>query len=512
MLNVRLLTDILTPARSTWPAAGDRQPVHGCPRCHIRLALATPQTRLEADFSVIYTRYQNTSHMMTASGASQEGGRSNEPLERYSVFSGTEKWCITALVAYAAWFSTLSSFIYFPALSQLADYFSVSAGEINLTITSYMAVATVAPMLIGDAADVLGRRPIYVLALGMYVVANVAIASSKSYASLLGLRVLQALAISGTFSVAYGVITDIASPAERGSYVSAVSFAITIAPSIGPVLGGGIAFSAGWAWIFWFLAIASGACLVLMIFFLPETSRNIVGNGSKKPPVYLVLPISRAMRHWKTDDGPGYQKIQAPNPLKSLVILFRKDNATIILACGLLYAVYTCINASLSTLFIEIYRLNQWQAGLVYLPFGLGGTLSTFISGPLLDRAYRKARTSRGLLTDRARGDDLDKFPVEKARLGVIWVPMAMTICSVIAFGWVLDLQKVRPINNSGTLPSAVWHFPLRPGSSAISPVDISCYQHPATPLCLQFIAGLCMQLDFSVSQHCPSSSGKSEI
>lgn len=372
---------------------------------------------------------------------------SNESVEeRYSVFSGVEKWCITALVAYAAWFSTLSSFIYFPALHQLANYFSISDGKINLTITSYMAVATVAPMLIGDAADVLGRRPIYVLSLGTYVVANVAIASSKTFSSLLGLRVLQALAISGTFSVAYGVITDIASPAERGSYVSAVAFAITIAPSLGPVLGGAIAFSVGWLWIFWFLAIASGVGLALMVVLLPETSRNIVGNGSRKPPAYLILPISRLMRHWEPDKEPSHQKSQTPNPLKSLVILSRKDNATIILACGLLYAVYTCINASLSTLFIEIYQLNQWQAGLVYLPFGLGGTTSTFISGPLMDRAYRKARTSRGLSTDRARGDDLDNFPVEKARLVVIWHPMFMTICCIIAFGWVLEFRQVRPI------------------------------------------------------------------
>ena len=103
-----------------------------------------------------------------------------------------------------------------------------------------MAVATVAPTLVGDTADVLGRRPVYVIALSLYIGANIAIVLSDSYAALLGLRVLQALAISGmlsvpvfgsllmssgTFSIAYGVITDVASPAERGSFVSAVSFA-----------------------------------------------------------------------------------------------------------------------------------------------------------------------------------------------------------------------------------------------------------------------------------------------
>lgn len=161
-------------------------------------------------------------------------------VEKYTVFTATEKWCIVAMVSYAAWFSTLSSFIYYPAIHQLSQIFSVSVDKINLTVTSYMAVATIAPTLVGDTADVLGRRPVYVIALSLYIGANTAIVLANSYSALLGLRVLQALAISGmlsfltldalltpsgTFSIAYGVITDVASPAERGSFVSAVSFA-----------------------------------------------------------------------------------------------------------------------------------------------------------------------------------------------------------------------------------------------------------------------------------------------
>ena len=167
-------------------------------------------------------------------------GQRAEVIEKYSVFTTAEKWCIIAMVSYAAWFSTLSSFIYYPAIHELSQVFSVSVNKINLTITSYMAVATIAPTLVGDAADVLGRRPVYMIALSLYIGANIAIVLANRYSALLGLRVLQALAISGmllipipdslltssgTFSVAYGVITDVASPAERGSFVSAVSFA-----------------------------------------------------------------------------------------------------------------------------------------------------------------------------------------------------------------------------------------------------------------------------------------------
>ncbi|KAJ6000279.1 chloramphenicol resistance protein [Penicillium waksmanii] len=369
------------------------------------------------------------------------GVRSVEPPQRYSVFTNVEKWCIVAMVSYAAWFSTLSSFIYYPAIPAISKALGVSVDKVNLTITTYMAIASVAPALVGDTADILGRRPVYILTLSGYFAANFAIALTRSYEALLGLRVLQALCISGTFSIAYGVVTDLAAPAERGSFAALVSFAITIAPSIGPILGGVLTYAAGWPWIFWFLCLASGSCLVIMTLFLPETARHVVGDGSIPPPHYLRLPIPTILCHWKEtemDSDITTRSFRAPNPFKSIAILCHKDNAVVIFACGLLYVVYTCINASLATLLVEIYHLNQWEAGLIYLPFGLGGVASAFISGRVLDRAWRNTRVKMGMGTNALISDDLDTFPVERARLCVIWVPMFLTVCSVIAFGWTL--------------------------------------------------------------------------
>ena len=404
-----------------------------------------------------------------------------EPVdERYSAFTANEKRCIVGLVSYAAWFSTLSSFAYYPALPALSSALGVSTGAINLTVTTYMAVATVAPSLVGDAADVLGRRAMYLVTLGIYVVANAAIALSRSYAALLGLRVLQAAAISGAkfpFEPGYWIWIGRLSLLHRhvldsirrhcGCCVARRTgivrcccvlcvyyvpeceeapaderLSITIAPSVGPILGGGLTFVAGWTWIFWFLCIASGVCLALMVFFLPETSRNLVGNGTVQPPKYLQLPFPQVMRHWK-DSSMAARHRRVPNPLNSLIILARKDNTVVILACGFLYVIFTCINASLSTLFVSIYSLNQWEAGLIYLPFGLGGVASSFFSGRLMDEAYRHSKVAQGLSVDRAVGDDLDSFSVEKARLCVIWIPMLITTGSVVSFGWVLHYRQV---------------------------------------------------------------------
>ena len=250
---------------------------------------------------------------------------------------------------------------------------------------------------------------------------------------------------------------------------------ITIAPSVGPILGGGLAYAAGWTWIFWFLCIAAGSCLFIMTFFLPETSRNIVGNGSLRPSKYLRLPSSIIMRHWKDRDVVADRQWRMPNPLKSLTILARRDNAIVIIACGILYIIYTCINTSLSVLFIDIYKLNQWQAGLIYLPFGIGGTVSTFFSGPLLNNAYRSARTKQGLPTDTAVGDDLDNFSVEKARLGVVWTPMLVTTCSVVAFGWVLHYHKVGISRTSSIAGKLIQPSTLPFHSACNSSQDCAC-------------------------------------
>lgn len=59
------------------------------------------------------------------------------------------------------------------------------------------------------------------------------------------------------------------------------------ATCIGPVLGGVIAEKLSWHWIFWLLSILSGAHLLGLLLFLPETSRKLVGNGRLRPAHWM---------------------------------------------------------------------------------------------------------------------------------------------------------------------------------------------------------------------------------
>jgi multidrug resistance protein len=158
-------------------------------------------------------------------------------------------------------------------------------------------VAVLAPSIVGDLADQSGRRPVTLLAFILYLGANLGLALQNSYGALQALRCLQSAAASGTVAIAYGVIADIAPPAERGSYVGLFLGLANAAPSLGPVLGGLLAQKLSWRWIFWFLSICSGTHLLGVLVFLPETSRKDVGNRRKPqhppsllpPPIYILL-------------------------------------------------------------------------------------------------------------------------------------------------------------------------------------------------------------------------------
>jgi MFS family permease len=156
-----------------------------------------------------------------------------------------------------------------------------------------------------------------------------------------------------------------------------------VAPPIGPIIGGALAARLGWKWIFWFLCITGAVCLLLVVLTLPETARSIVGNGSIPATGINRVPIS-----WrrKPDKSSGTEsvpkpKFGCPNPIACLHLLLRKDVAIVLLCNGIYYMTYCCIQASLSTIFLNIYPLDELQAGLIYIPFGVSCLFSVFSWG-----------------------------------------------------------------------------------------------------------------------------------
>lgn len=139
------------------------------------------------------------------------------------------------------------------------------------------------------------------------------------------------------------------------------------APSIGPVIAAALNASMGWRSIFWFLVVCSGTWLLAIALSLPETLRTIVGDGTvvvsglHAVPLRCIKPISA-----NSDKATERARSSTKSALGGFVtILCQKDKALVMSAIALLYMVWSCLQASLSTLFIKVYRFTYLQAGLI---------------------------------------------------------------------------------------------------------------------------------------------------
>ncbi|KAK8084698.1 major facilitator superfamily transporter [Apiospora hydei] len=357
--------------------------------------------------------------------------------EPYSTFSVQQKRWILFLAAFSAMFSPMSSFIFYPAITSIAQSLDTTVGMIDLAVTTYMVVSGVIPAILGGAADNMGRRPVYIVALLVYLAANIGLALQSNFVSLLILRMVQSAGSSGKVMTLLQNSNDIASPSERGLYVGIFTMGPNVAPPFGPVLGGIVTSQLNWQWVFWVLAILGGSCLLLVVVSLPETARRIVGNGSI-PTIGIYRPLIQ-LGTPKMTESTAARKPQfvTPNPVACLKLLFFKDIFIVLLCNGLYYAIYCCVQATLASLFIDTYGYHELQAGLIYIPFGCGCLVSTYTWGKLLNYDYARIGNRHGLGTGSA-GED---FSIEEARLTSCFYLVAGATASIIGYGWVVGLR-----------------------------------------------------------------------
>ncbi|KAI0432792.1 chloramphenicol resistance protein [Xylaria sp. FL1042] len=366
--------------------------------------------------------------------------------ECYSIFSSREKKLITAIIGLSMVFSPLTANIYFPGLVQIQKDLHVTSELVDLTITSYLIVQGISPVLFGDAADLFGRRPVFMVMFSVYVVANIALALQDSFVALLILRMLQSLGCSATIAISYGVIADVSTPAERGSMQGIAITAGNVGPVLAPVIGGALMSRAGWHWVFWFLLISGGVVLIMIVFFLPETARNIVGNGKtlptkwRKPLVSSLfgIQIPKAGQP-STTESPTKKPTRTLNPLRSFRILFYKDSFLVLLISGVFYLIYYCVQASITNELKEIYGFDEAVIGACYLAIGVGVIIGGFVNGKLMNYNYKRQARDIGHRVDKVSGDNLTKFPIEQARTRSIVFLNVLHLGTLAAYGWLLQ-------------------------------------------------------------------------
>lgn len=188
--------------------------------------------------------------------------------------------------------SALSMNIFLPSLPAMAETFSTDAHVMNLAIAGYLGVNALLQVLIGPVADRIGRRPVILAGLALFVLATIGCVFAPTVELFLLCRMVQAV-VAVCFAVSRAMIRDMVPPEEAASMIGYVTMGMAIVPMIGPAIGGELDRAFGWQSSFWALAIAGAVIAVVAWTDLGETqARRSTGLGSqiREYPELLASP------------------------------------------------------------------------------------------------------------------------------------------------------------------------------------------------------------------------------
>ena len=90
--------------------------------------------------------------------------------------------------------------------------------HLSWVVTSYLLASTVSTPLYGKLGDMIGRKPVFLAAILIFLAGSMLAGLSQSMGELIGFRALQGIGAGGLLVGAQAIIGDIVPPRERGRY------------------------------------------------------------------------------------------------------------------------------------------------------------------------------------------------------------------------------------------------------------------------------------------------------
>ncbi|MCJ1324732.1 hypothetical protein MMC10_001394 [Thelotrema lepadinum] len=200
-------------------------------------------------------------------------------------WSRLKKVIVTAEICLLTTSVYIGSAIYSAGELGVVSQFGVSRVAATLGLTVFVAGYGVGPMLWAPMSEIpqIGRNPIYIGTLIVFVALQLPVIFAKNFGMLLAFRFITGFVGSPVLATGGASIADMYRPQKRAYAIAIWGISAVCGPVLGPLVGGFAAQYETWQWTIWELMWLSGFTLVLLIFFLPETSSaNILYRRSRR--------------------------------------------------------------------------------------------------------------------------------------------------------------------------------------------------------------------------------------
>ncbi|MDI3194580.1 MDR family MFS transporter [Pseudarthrobacter sp. AL07] len=176
--------------------------------------------------------------------------------------------------------------------------------------TAYLITSTVSTPLYGKLSDIFGRRPLYLIAIVIFLAGSLYAGSVHSMTELAIARGVQGLGAGGLLALALTIIGDIVSLKDRAKYQGYFMSVFGISSVLGPVVGGAFAGSAnilgfdGWRWVFFINLPIGLAALTVVFMFLHLPAKHVkqkidyFGAAAITLAIVPLLLVAEQGRSW----------------------------------------------------------------------------------------------------------------------------------------------------------------------------------------------------------------------
>ncbi|KAJ0120096.1 MFS multidrug resistance transporter [Diaporthe amygdali] len=371
-------------------------------------------------------------------------------VERPYDYSRKTKWTITTIVAVAAAGGPIGSNIFYPALSDMAEYFHTSETIVNLNVAFYMLSMSIFPLWWSSFSETLGRRTIYVISFSLFVVFSVLSAISTNIAMLIVFRVLGGGAAASVQAVGAGTIADLWEPFERGRAMGTFYLGPLAGPLFAPIVGGALAQGFGWQSTMWFLTCFGGVNFLSIVFFLPETlarrkpaaaaagttTATDNNNNNLDRTTSLARMSTRQSVAVKTKRGAALLRKAFIDPLSCILYLRFPPVALTVGFAAIAFGALFVLNISVqSTFAAPPYGFSVVVVGLLYIPSSLGYFISSLFGGKWVDSIMLREAEKAGRYDEHGR---LVFLPEDRLRENA-WLAASMYPAAMLWFGWCAD-------------------------------------------------------------------------
>lgn len=312
--------------------------------------------------------------------------------------------------------SALDQTIVSAAVRVIADQLHGQTAQAWVT-TAYLVTATITTLLYGKLSDIYGRKPLYVVAIGLFLVGSLLCGVAGSIYELAVYRAIQGLGGGGLLSLALTIIADLVPPRQGGRYQGFFMAAFGMASVLGPVVGGLFAGMdsllgvAGWRWVFLINVPISAIALVVVSKVLNVRTERVahrIDYGGAASLIVLLLPLLTVAEQgrdwgWGSPLAVGAYALSLVGLMLFLVCehklgeeamlplrMFRRAEFRMGNVLMFVVAVGMFGGVASIPLYLQIVQgLSPAQAGMMLLPMTVGVLISTAVAGRLIVRTGR---------------------------------------------------------------------------------------------------------------------------